>query len=54
MRLLIVDDDPLILSSLEISLGREKDIQVVGCAYDGVKAVELCGATEPDAVLMDI
>ena len=54
MRLIIVDDDPLILSSLEISLGREKDITIVGCASDGAKAVELCDADTPDAVLMDI
>lgn len=54
MRLLIVDDDPLILNSLEISLGRVEDITVIGCAYDGAKAVELCQACEPDAVLMDI
>ena len=32
MRLLLVDDDPLILSSLEISLGREKDIEIIGRA----------------------
>jgi len=54
MRLIIVDDDPLILNSLEISLGREADITIVGCAYDGSKAVELCEAVVPDAMLMDI
>jgi len=54
MRLLLVDDDPLILSSLEISLGREADIKIVGCAHDGAKAVELCESVVPDAMLMDI
>ena len=54
MRLLIVDDDPLILSSLEIKLGRETDIEIVGCACDGLKAVELCESAVPDAMLMDI
>ena len=54
MRLLIVDDDPLILSSLKIKLGRETDIEIVGCAHDGANAVELCGKVNPDAMLMDI
>lgn len=54
MRLLIVDDDPLILNSLEISLSREKNISVVGTALDGLQAVEMCEAVQPDAVLMDI
>ncbi|MCL2386921.1 MAG: response regulator transcription factor [Defluviitaleaceae bacterium] len=54
MRLLIVDDDPLISSSLEISLRRQEDIQVIGCANDGAKALELCEKEPPDAILMDI
>ncbi|MCL2227722.1 MAG: response regulator transcription factor [Oscillospiraceae bacterium] len=54
MRLLIVDDDPLILSSLEIKLGLEADIEIVGCAHDGAEAVRLCDAAAPDAALMDI
>jgi len=54
MRLLLVDDDPLILSSLEIKLGREADMDIAGCASDGAKAVELCKTEAPDVVLMDI
>jgi len=54
MRLLIVDDDPLILQSLEISLSRQKDITVIGGATDGTKAVEICQNDTPDAILMDI
>jgi len=54
MRLLIVDDDPLILASLEISLGKQKDIEVIGCAEDGLKAVAFCQNDAPDVVLMDI
>ena len=54
MRLMIVDDDPLILKSLEIKLGREDDIEIVGCANNGAQAVKLCETAKPDAVLMDI
>jgi DNA-binding NarL/FixJ family response regulator len=54
MRIIIVDDDPLILNALEISLGRQEDISVAGCAENGIKAVELCETAQPQVVLMDI
>ena len=54
MKLLIVDDDPLIRKSLEISLSREADIAVIGLANDGTEAIEICNNNLPDAVLMDI
>ena len=54
MKLLIVDDDPLIRKSLEISLSREGDITVIGLSCDGTEAIEICKNTLPDAVLMDI
>ena len=54
MKLLIVDDDPLILKSLSLTLSREEDIDVIGCASDGAKALEVCKENPPDIVLMDI
>ena len=54
MKLLIVDDDPLIRKSLEISLSREADIAVIGSAADGMLAVDICKDNLPDVVLMDI
>jgi len=54
MRLLIVDDDPLILKSLSMTLSQEDDITVIGCASDGSEALELCRTQSPDIVLMDI
>ncbi|MCL2855526.1 MAG: response regulator transcription factor [Defluviitaleaceae bacterium] len=54
MKLLIVDDDALIRKSLSINLGKEADIDVVGDACDGAKAVEMCGTLDPNVVLMDI
>ena len=54
MRLLITDDDKLIQKSLSLTLSRESDIEVIGCASDGAEAVKLCEAQSPDIVLMDI
>ena len=54
MKLLIVDDDPLIVSSLELSLSLKDDITVIASANDGAKAIEICKNTPPDVILMDI
>lgn len=54
MRLMIADDDPLVCRSLQLLLGKEEDMEVVGVAYNGREALELCGRLRPDAVLMDI
>ena len=54
MKLLIVDDDPLILKSLSITLSRENDITVIGGASDGIEALKICEEHTPDIVLMDI
>jgi len=54
MKLLIVDDDPLIRKSLSLTLAREADITVVGTAADGAEALEMCEAHTPDILLMDI
>jgi len=54
MRLLIVDDDPLIRKSLSITLSRQDGITVVATAQDGIEATGICDNTPLDAVLMDI
>ncbi|MBN2980180.1 MULTISPECIES: response regulator transcription factor [Cohnella] len=54
MKIVIVDDDPLVCQSLELLLGRERDIEVAGTASDGAAAIALCAKTQPDVALMDI
>ena len=54
MRLLIVDDDTLILKSLSLTLSREEDIDIIGCATDGAEAIKICEEQSVDIVLMDI
>ena len=54
MKVLVVDDDPLVTRSLKVLLAREADLHVVGTASDGARAVAFCERSQPDAVLMDI
>lgn len=54
MKVLIVDDDTLILKSLKVLLSQEEGIEVSGVAADGLHAITACEENPPDAVLMDI
>ncbi len=53
IRVLIVDDDPVICTLLERYLSHRKDFEVVGTASNGVEGVELCGGLRPHVVVMD-
>lgn len=54
IKLLIVDDEKLIREGLKIMLSIFEDIDVVGTAENGYKALEFCKGNEVDVVLMDI
>jgi len=54
VNLLIVEDDPLIRKSLEITLSREEGITIAATASNGAEAVDICKNGEIDVVLMDI
>lgn len=54
MKIIIVDDDPLVCKSLQVLLSREDDIEVIGIAHNGEEALKVCEKTLPDVVLMDI
>lgn len=54
MRLLIVDDDPLVCRSLQLLLVKEEDFEVVNTAGNGQAAIEICQLELPDVILMDI
>lgn len=54
IKLLIVDDEKLIREGLKIMLSIFEDIDVVGTAENGYKALEFCQNNEVDIVLMDI
>jgi len=54
IRVLIVDDDPLLRAGLKLMLGGAPDIRVVGEAGDGTGVQGLIDRLAPDVVLMDI
>lgn len=54
VRVVIVDDDPLVRAGLRMILGGDPGMDVVGEASDGHEAVDVVGREAPDVVLMDI
>ena len=54
LRLLIVDDQPLIRRGLAMMLAAEAGIEIVGQAADGIEAITMALATSPDVVVMDL
>lgn len=54
IRVLICDDQALIRSSLELILGTDDSLDVVGTATNGAEAVAAARMLTPDVVLMDI
>jgi DNA-binding NarL/FixJ family response regulator len=53
-RVLLVDDHAIIRQGLCSLLEKQPDIEVVGAAEDGQKAMELVRELKPDIVIMDI
>ncbi|MGC5020093.1 response regulator [Micromonospora sp. DT47] len=54
VRILLVDDQPLLRTGFRMVLGTEDDLDIVAEAGDGQEAVELSRRLLPDVVLMDI
>jgi DNA-binding NarL/FixJ family response regulator len=54
IRVLLVDDQPLVRAGLRTILDEETDIDVVGQASNGEEAIVAASTLTPDVVLMDI
>ncbi|GMK38920.1 DNA-binding response regulator [Paenibacillus sp. CCS19] len=54
IKVLLADDQELILESLRIVLSMEEDLEIVGVSKNGEEAVRHCEQFQPDIVLMDI
>ncbi len=54
IRLLVVDDQPLVRAGIGRILDADPDLSVVGECEDGAEAVEAVTRLDPDVVLMDV
>ncbi|MFC1885858.1 PAS domain S-box protein [Thermodesulfobacteriota bacterium] len=54
IRVMIADDHAVVRGGLSAMLGTQPDIEVVGEAIDGEKAVHMAHELAPDVILMDI
>lgn len=54
IRIVIVDDDPMVRTGLRLILGGEPDFDLAGEAGDGREAMAVIGELRPDVVLMDL
>ncbi|HTZ23702.1 MAG TPA: response regulator transcription factor [Streptosporangiaceae bacterium] len=54
IRVVVVDDEPMVCAHLRTILGSAPDIEVVGEAHDGAAGVEAVLRSRPGVVLMDL
>jgi two-component system, NarL family, response regulator LiaR len=54
IRVLVVDDHTIVRKGIKALLAETSDIQVVGEAENGIKAIQLSKQLEPDVILMDL
>ena len=54
IKLLLVDDHPIVREGLKSHLATQPDLEVVGDAANGLEAIDQARQRKPDVVLMDI
>jgi DNA-binding NarL/FixJ family response regulator len=54
INVLVVDDEAVVRQGIVSLLSLEPDLEIVGQAQNGVKAIELARLLEPEVILMDI
>lgn len=54
IRVLVVDDHPIIREALEAAIGRSPGLELVGQASSGAEAIRMCRTLRPQVIVMDL
>jgi NarL family two-component system response regulator LiaR len=54
IRVLIVDDHPIVIGGIRAFLEEAEDIQIIGEAHNGIMAIQAFKQLKPDVTLMDL
>jgi two-component system, NarL family, nitrate/nitrite response regulator NarL len=54
IRLLLVDDHPIVLEGIKLHLAAQSEFDVAGEASNGLDAIRQAGLLQPDVILLDI
>jgi DNA-binding NarL/FixJ family response regulator len=54
IRVLLVDDHPVMRAGVAALFGAEHDLELIGQAEDGLQGVSMAGELQPDVVIMDV
>lgn len=54
IRIVLVDDQPIVCEGLRVILDARPNMKVVGVAHDGIQSLNVIEETTPDVVLMDL
>lgn len=54
IKIMIVDDHPMMRDALKMAFTGEEDLEVIGEAQDGAEALQLLETLQPDVILMDL
>jgi len=54
IKLIMVDDHPLVRRGIEAAVRMEEDLELMGCASNGTEALQLISEHRPDVALIDL
>src|SRR5207247_6479420 len=54
LRLLVVDDHPIVCDGVALLVQHDATDEVAGCAHTGAEAIERAGVLAPDVILLDL